>query len=558
MRKLLFIFLLFYSFNVNAMTYYSDYGDYSEWSKDSIVESDTTYVEKERRYLYYHDNIIGDYYEEGTEPSFYIKDNSNYHEEVSDWVTVKPSEGEIEEQIAYYYKYTKPIRYIIISNVHGTDGMFKIPEIRVVARSQELQYYIDCIGCSNNFEEFISNKKIDENNSYIIEKGKIIIDLNGYYNIDEVLLTLYVYDEGDEDVSFEINYKNELDGFNYYSKSYYNRFSTEISSPKILHFDLSNIVVDTPLWTNELKTYTPIESNKMMQVREVIEYRTKIIKYYYYKSMREYNEFETDYYNLLSDDKYVDYYRYKTRDKVIIKDDIVIYNDEKLESFIDYSNVHVDVESNINYSKNGKYNVKYITPFNVIEREVVVDRLDNKINELNSIINSYITQIDSLNKDNEINKNEIGRLTNELSGSNEIIDSYLKQISEYNLKIEQLSKEVDNYKNKNDVDNYNKYIEELNNYKMKLESVNNELFDYKNKLNVKDKENNRMKKEYENEIINLKMSINDKDDSDNKCEVKKVNIIPFIILWLLVIIMLIIIVISSINSKRKSSFVETV
>ena len=64
------------------------------------------------------------------------------------------------------------------------------------------------------------------------------------------------------------------------------------------------------------------------------------------------------------------------------------------------------------------------------------------------------------------------------------------------------------------------------------------------------------KREYENEIINLKMSIND-NNSEDKCEIKKINFIPVIILWILVIIMLIIILISM-RIKRKSSFVESV
>ena len=537
-KVVIFLFVFFYLlYPVKAEVYYSEYGNYSDWSLERRNKSDVLDEEVDRRYIYYHENIIGDYYIEDENPIEYnYVDKSMWKTETIEWVSEKPASRKnqtIEERTVYFYKYVRPIRYIVISNIRGSNNKLDIVEIEAVARNNNLDYQIICNACSNNFDNYVKNGIVSEDNSYILNNNSLIIDLNIYLNIDELTLFIYFHDSGLEDVNFDMSYKYELDGNSYYTVNYIDRVATTITTPKVLEYNYYDLVLDNPSWSDELYTLKEIDGNNFMNVRKETQYKVTNIYYFYYKIFKDHSQVHNDYYNMKDENLYEDYYRYRTRDKVEIEDNIVIDNNQRLEDFIISSSVEVNIESNIDYSKNGKYIVKYITPFRVIEREVVV----------NSEYNDMLDKINTLSK--------------EIEDSNIQKNNYINEINNYILKIEELNKEIEKYKNSNDIDNYNKYIEELNNYNIKIEQLNSELINYENEIKNKEKENNRIKREYENEIINLKISDNNKIEVEEK-EVKKISFIPLILLWLLVIITLIIIVLCAKKEKTKTSFVENV
>lgn len=541
MRRILLVISLLIILPVKAETYYSDYSNYSNWSLDPVVSSDITDVEIERRYLYYHESIEGDYYIEGENPSDYpYVDKTNTMTEVREYeeeYVIKPNQI-VEPVKLYYYKIIMPIRYIVISNIHGSNGRLSFSEGKVLARDTDLDLYTECSTCSSDFQSKFHNENYTDNN-YISNGDTLYIDLNAGLTIDEVLFYLYVRDDESGDMSFTVSFRYEKDGPDYV-RGYFHEYRDY--SMFLITMDFMDLV--DPLWSEEKVTEYVVTPTKNRGVRVVDAYRVTNTYYYYYKIIKDYSQVHNDYYNKYDENTYEDYYRYRTRDKVVIADEIIIDNKQKIEDYILDSTVEVRVEPELDYSKNGTYNVNFITPFKTINKDVIIDRYENKYNDLNNTVDGYLDEIDRLNK--------------ELDNSNNNLDNYIKELNNYMTKLEDTSKELEKYKNKDELESYNKYIEELNTYIIEIEKLNSEINDYKQDIEVNKEENNRIKREYENEIINLRMSGNDNECIEEVVKKSECYYIPFIILWLLVIIMLIILLIWHYRLKRKSSFVETV
>lgn len=531
MKKIIWILLFIVILPVKAETYYSDYSDYSSWSRNQVESSDLVDVEMERRYLYYHETIEGDYFIEGENPSEYpyIDKDKSITKTIEGLESYEEKPNQIvETKNLYYYKYVRPFRYIVISNISNMYNRLGISEIKVLARDVYQDMYVSCNNCTSSFESGIQNGNYNDIN-YTYAGDELIIDLNIYLHIDEFELEIFLKDNEIGFVGFDVDLRYSVDGPNIITGRY-----GAVGENDVARFSMNNMELDTPSYTPELVTDIELEPTIFMSVRKVTTYTVTNTYYYYYKIFKDHSQVHNDYYDHTDYSLYEDYYRYRTRDKVVIADNILIDNNQVIEDFVLEKTIDVTIEPKLDYSKNGSYLVNFVTPFKTIEKEVIIDRYENKYNELVIKVNEYL---DELNKDKKI----IGDLTNELDNSNTNLDKYIKEVNDYIVKLEDTSKELDKYKNKDELESYNKYIEELNNYNIEIEKLNGEINQYKQDKESCAEDNNRIKREYENEIINLRMSSNDKEEIKEVVKDKKCLCIPFIILWLLVIIMLVII-----------------
>lgn len=518
MKKILFFILVFFSAIsiANAETIYSEYSDFSDWNKEKVDSSDLVNVEVDRRYKYYHEEKEGDYYIEGQNISKYpLIDRNNTKEVTGDWQDergeVLPNQ-KVEEKTTYKYSKPAPIRYIVISNAYGSNENLRISEIVIYGNGSKVNYSVSCPQCSINFESYVKNQVVAENLSHVANGGTITIDLNDYYDYKKVKILFYIYDVGDRIKEYKISFKRELNGEDYCTFSFYEDFQSELNRMYLVQYNYENMSPGKITYQDVIESDTKLEND--YEEVEIKKYKITNLYYYYYLSNKEYNDTETDYYNIKDETQYEDYYRSQTRDKVVLKDDIIInsYEDD-LNNYIIDSSVDVTVEHNIDFHKNGTYIVKYITPFKTIEKEVTVDIMENKYNESIEELNKY--------------KEDVNKL-NEL---------------------------VTKYKNEGNIELYNQYVEELNNYNIEIEKLNSKIIEYESKLKLKEEEKNRLKKEYENEIINLKAQ---EDKCEEVVEEKDNSSIYFTLGFLFLIVFIINMIIKIIKKKRKTSFVENV
>lgn len=450
--------------SVDAATYYSDYGDYSEWSTTKKVASDVVNVEKERRYKYYHEDIDGDYYALGENPIKYSNvDMSNTKQIYTDWQfdEIKAKENRtIDTRIIYKYHTMLPVRYIQMSDVNGSYGSLRMTELGIYNGNTPINYSVSCNGCNDNFETLIKDSNIHSNFSHILNGGNITIDLNGYYMISDLNMKMYFYDVGSEIKRYTLKITRNLEEHGYANLKYEGDFfSTSLDDIKEYDYGYDNFTIDNIQWGDTMYSLDKITSDKNTQAGETIQYSSYDTLYYYYNSTKTYSDIKTEYYN--KEDSHTDYYRYKVRDKVVISDDVELTSLTDLPNkFILESTVPVTITGDVDINNNGTYKVKYITPFITVEKDIIV----NISNELKAL---------------DKNKTEIINKINQLNNT--------------------LSKEQN-------VNEYNDMIEELNNSKIELNRVNSLLTAALNNLKIKEDEKTKMSREFENTLLNLKLN----------------------------------------------------
>ncbi|MFA5602441.1 MAG: hypothetical protein WDA21_01725 [Bacilli bacterium] len=401
MKKLLIFFILLLMPNTiyAEEIYYSNYSDFSPWQETPIESNELTNVEIETRYHWYKNIRVNDnYYIEGLNNSLFVhKDNDDYIEtNWSEWDIIYPGEvlnRTIEKEAIYRYRYMKDIRYIHIYDVYGSYDAFRIPEIKIYSDSYKIDYNTTCTGCSSTFSSYIKNNKINENKSYINNGGYLIIDLKNNYSIDSLKIDLYLYDRGTNKKKFKIALtKNKsTTSKQYMYKNIALNFKSKELEPNHYSYTMNESWIKEPEWDAYKITKKEILPTYYRQVITCPEYRYKDKLYMYYKLEKEYIDgylFEAPDLNYLKDEEdKIKYYRYQTREKVVLPDNIVItIKDYNLLDYIDtaFTKDNINVNHNININTNGTYQVNYILPFDnlVITKEVVVDIEENKINDV--------------------------------------------------------------------------------------------------------------------------------------------------------------------------------
>lgn len=369
---------------VNALEYY-DINE-MDWYDEKIESDYLEIIEKERRYKWYKENIIysDTYYIEGLNPSqFPYKIEEDYIETAfSEWDHVfipTPYPGRIiEERLVKKYRELRPIRYIFFEDLSGPYLSFKISELNILIDGQEIDYNIQCFECSSNFEYYLKNNIIQENDAYVNNGGRFRIDLGNYYAINKIKIELFMYDTmiGPKKAKIYMNEGSTVDSNNYA----YKEFVSYVVSQSYLEPEKYIITADhswivNPVWQDWVYVDNILVGTYYRQMVIANERRYKDIMYRYYGIEREYLD---GYYVTLDNEQYIkdenqykDYYRYR-----------IIGNDKK--------------ES----EKNKK--VKIETKKEVVKKEKMVDK---KIKE------NKDTTIITENKESLLSDNKIFKKT---------------------------------------------------------------------------------------------------------------------------------------------------
>lgn len=476
MKKILWLIFLCLIINkVDAKVYYSEYSKFSPFQEEEVTSSDTIDVIKEERYLWYKNvETMGDYKLYNDTDNF---SDDCYLTEFTDWNNKKiDNVGYIyEERNAYNYTMAKGVRYIHLYNLQGSYGSFRIPELDIKYKDKSINYTYICEGCLEGFDDYIHNGIYEENKSYIANGGFLIIDLGKEYPIHLIDIVFYIFDLGNSDKLYTIGYSNDKNNL-LYSKQYNLQFADEYwkNSVKRVH---NTDELSTSIWQyNEI--YVGLRNNDFVINKESIKqyrYQEKWCKVY--EITKEYSNYSkdpiSDYNNKLEDSlKY--FYSYRTRDKLDLDIKEITKINFDLNNFIISSSDEVKINSNINWNKNGIYDISFQVNNLIVNEKVKLNVEANTIEELKELI-------DSIKKD-------------------------------YENKIKELEEQLNNCKL--DKDCLNKKIIELNNlvkqHEEEISNLNNIILNYQNKINSLENLNNIYLdkiKELEDDIKNLNSGI---------------------------------------------------
>ncbi len=422
MKKFLWlIFLLFLGVKIEAKEiYYSDYSIFSEFQQEEIIGSDIIDVEREDRYLWYKEiQEKQDYQLYNLEDKF---SNDCYLTNYSNWQDEKINNpGYIyEERNVYQYTKSKTIRYIHLYNLQGSYGAFRMTELTIKVNNKEIDYEYICEGCLSGFDDYINNGIYDENKSYINNGGSLIIDLGKEYPLNQIEVIFYIFDLGPSDKLYTIGYsKDKKDIF--IAQSYILNFADE-------YWDNALKVVKKITDLNiSLQEWTTIETSYEID-NDISIVDTKINKQYRYqeKWCRAYEtqkEYYQEYSNKAIDDYiYCDeeskkvFYRYRIRDKLEIDVYDITDEDFDLNNFIISSTDDVKIEDNIDWNKNGIYDITFILNDLNITKSVNLNIPSNTVNELEEKI--FVLE------------QQISNLKEELKNQQKLYEEQLKELEE--------------------------------------------------------------------------------------------------------------------------------
>lgn len=523
MKKIL--WLIFLSFlivtNVDAKVYYSDYSDFSQFQEEEVFPSDTVDVIKEEMYLWYKNvNKLGDYKLYNSVDSF---SNDCYMTEFTDWFNQKIDNVgyNYEERNAYYYTMATGIRYIHLYNLQGSYGSFRIPELDIQYKNKSLKYTYTCNGCLEGFDDYIHNGIYEENKSYIANGGSLIIDLGKEYPLHLIDVIFYIFDLGNSDKTYTIGYSTDKENLLYY-KQYVLKFSDEYWKNAVKRFHNSDEIDDSIWKYNE--TYVGLRNNDFVIAKESIkQYRYQEKWCRIYETFKEYSDYSKEPiedYVYKVEDSLKSFYSYRTRDKIELEIKDIIEKNYDLNNFIISSSDKVIIKNNINWDKNGIYDISFQVNDLVVNEKVRLNIESNTIQELNELINNLKNEYENKIKELEekLNNCKLDKdcLNKKINKLNNIITQYEKDIFDLNNQILNYQNEINNlnklnsiYLNKikkleDDINNLNNSIgniinsnkEQLYNYELKNEKLTNELNSYKkiksdlqNSLNHKDNNN---------------------------------------------------------------------
>lgn len=457
MKKIvLFIILVFLTINVNAKTYYSDYSEY-KLVDEKVEKSDIFDVKIEEKYLIYKEDKTEAFYPSYMEIEDMVKTDETKIV-TSSWLDEKPNEligRNIIEKIVYEYQNMKKIRYLKLTGLINSKDNLHFTELNIFNKTKKLDYEI-----KSNIEGIEKIKDSDLTNYVVLDKNdEIIIDLKENVDITDLAIMYHFHITETSDIYFTMElYGEEFENI-YAKRTIYSPVNiNQFEYPSYLidedHFNLEN-----PLYEEKQISETKIKQTKFNIVNEIIKYKTEDLYIKYEKVDREYLD---DYYlepiegYKLDLDSVKEFYYVRIRDKVEISDELIIRNyDTKLEDFIKYTTTNdIRITSNMNYYKNGTYDINFILPFKTVKEKLIVDISENYIKAL-EVQNNYLKELEEENKKLVINNN---KLNTEIK---EVLINKDKSVNEANDKIIECRYELDELK-KNKQDLGEEIIEEKN------------------------------------------------------------------------------------------------
>ena len=516
MKKILWlIFLLVLGVKVEAKeVYYSDYSNFSEFQKEAVINSDIVEVEKEERYLWYKE-----IQEEQDYQLYNLEDNFSddcYFTEYSNWQNEKiDNPGYVyDERNVYQYKKAKSVRYIHLYNLQGSYGAFRMTELTIKVNNKEIDYKYICEGCLSGFDDYINNGIYDENKSYINNGGSLIIDLGKQYPLNQIEVIFYIFDLGPSDKLYTIGYSTDKKDI-FIAQSYILNFADEYwdNALKVVK-KITDLNISLQEWTTSETSYEIDDDASIVDTKVTKQYRyqEKWCKVYQKKKeyYQEYSNKAIDDYIYRDEESKKTFYRYRTRDKLEI--DVYDITDENfdLNNFIVTSTDEVEITNNIDWNKNGIYDITFTLNDLIVTKSVNLNIDSNTIDELEKEILILEQQISNLEEDLKKQKKyyeeqlEIleEKLNNCQSDNNclkeileekeLIIKNQEEQLISLNDKINQLQAEINSkideiiYLNQNNEllkDKITKLNEEIIKLKNNTSNLNQEVINEYNKTN---------------------------------------------------------------------------
>lgn len=519
MKKLLWLMILFPIFMTRVWaneTYYSEYGEFSNYQQDYVEASDTVEVETKLMYKWYKNvKKPGEFKLYNSSDNFL---DDCYYTEYSSWSNTKPEITEatiLEEKTIYNYQMVKPIRYIHIYDVIGSYDAFRITELQIFIDDVEIDYSYECDGCWTNFDEYIHNGIYFENQSYIDNNGYLIVDLGDYYPINKVKVLFYLFDMGNTTKEYTLGYSYDASNI-FINKSFEHEFNSEyLKDAQKFEYQVYDIAASNDMWlTSETKEeYIDNDYVYSKDSYQQYRYKNKMCKTYtlekeYYP---QYSETAIDDYTLKSDEK--TFYRYRVRDKLELNIYDITQKNYNLNNFVVSNTDDYTIEHNINWDKNGTYDIKFTLNGLIVEDNVNLVVLENSLEEKDEEIEQLKQQLENTISDYE-------KIIETLEKTNA---EYLKSLNDLNAKIYEINNkilELEAIDSKNELEisslkeQLQKHIEEYNLKIQELEKINQsylENFDILNKtINYLDEKLTILEDSSNQKLIDLKQDIEDK------------------------------------------------
>lgn len=509
---LLFLFPIFIGKVYANDIYYSEYTSFSDWQEQEITASDIVNVEKETRNLWYQINQIPGEYTLYESNGKFLSDC--YNTEMTAWSVEKPQTHEsrnIQERNQYIYKIAKGVRYIHLTQLHGSYGAIRIPELRTIVNGVDLNYTYTCSGCRENFGQYIHNGNAVENKSFIDNGGSIIIDLGKIYPIHQLELQFYIFDMGNDNKTYTLGFSEDQNNI-YASNSYVLNFvHATASQAEYIQNTIYNIGTNESNWMTTNITNEPFTSDFEISHSMSTEYAytekwcktyTETIQYYPKYTVNQ--PFGYPY----KDGQAKQYYRFQTRDKLELSE-ITLINAKNydLNNFIIQSTKPYSIEQNIDWNKNGMYPITIKSGDIEVTKNVTVQIIENQIVEYEKEIETLklqLRQLQKLYQDDKLEfENQILNLTEQISLLQEELQNCQTNCEQEKLCLENIiiSKENQLIKYENSLKNLSDHLNEL---QINLENKQSELSMFKEQ-NIKDRE---LIKKLEVQIENMKVEGN--------------------------------------------------
>ena len=406
-KIILILFLIICPYIVNAATY--DIAS-DPYYKDTISKNEEL-LEEEVRYKFYKETKIysNEYYiENNNETNFPYRTDDYITTEYTEYSKTYPKEVPnriIKSREMFLYKTLKKIRYIYLKDIKGSNGYLRINELNIFNNNNPINYKIECKTCENITN---LNDNILENSLNVRNATNVIIDLQDYYNIEDLNMNIYLSDNyGTELSTFRLdaeedNYIDILVETNMYTK---NKNSYKLS------FNLIDYIKEEKYNDKVIYSEEEINNKYYYLIDRYKEYSYRDIKYLYYRLERTYLD---DYYKEKegyikdeSDSKI--FYKVRYKNKIILKDDYIIksynYNlyDMIEDTTIDIN--RINISSNIDITKNGIYKVTFSYNNFSIDKYVIVD-IEEMMESIDFSNNSTIKKAEKITHNNLINNSK--------------------------------------------------------------------------------------------------------------------------------------------------------
>lgn len=402
--KLLILLLLIFVPKIQAKIYYLD---------AQTLDENEYQIKEIKKYRFYKEEKIYNYFiENENDQDFTNKDNKKYfYTTYSEYSKEKPESlknREIKERTVYIYQRLKKAKYVRLE-VFSDDEV--LTEYRIRKGRENLKNSAFCKICSEFYymnledEDYITGVKInilDIDLKYNSDINDIEIDIA--FNTNDVKYKITFYEDD--------NLTNPL-------------YSWEkLSTANLITIDEFDIL--DAAFIEEFELYTKRNDMMLKGSYQEYSYRDKYIGYYkiiknYYPGYVENVEgYIKDNDDFIVEKEYLKKARIEIKDNIVITSSVYDLNDY-IKSDIPY-----EIISNIDITKNGEYEVKFLFPNKTITKKVKVDTYNEYIKSLENKLEIKNKELlDTIENKNEI----IDRLESNLKTKDEIISK--KEIKTY-------------------------------------------------------------------------------------------------------------------------------